>query len=84
VAVEKLLRPKFPKIKLRYDALQTTFLIFKTFCIPQILAVWEETGVFQQPQAITLKMPATFRLALEKQRERMLNKDSARRGLDHV
>jgi len=28
VAVEKLLRPKFAKIKLLYDALQTTFLIF--------------------------------------------------------
>jgi hypothetical protein len=27
-AVEKLLRPKFAKIKLLYDALQTTLLIF--------------------------------------------------------
>jgi hypothetical protein len=35
VAVEKLLPPKFAKIKLRYDALQTAFLIFKIFCIPK-------------------------------------------------
>jgi hypothetical protein len=28
VGVEKLLRTKFTKTKLRYDALQTTFLIF--------------------------------------------------------
>ena len=54
MAVEKLLPPKFAKIKLRQDALQTTFLIFETFCIPQILAVWEETGVFQQPLPISL------------------------------
>jgi hypothetical protein len=49
VAVEKLLCPKFTKIKLRQDALQTTFLIFETFCIPPISAVWEETRLFQQP-----------------------------------
>ena len=61
VAVEKLLRPKFAKIKLRYDALQTTFLIFETFCIPQVLAVWEETGVFQQPGLIAT---FDFRLSL--------------------
>ena len=70
VAVEKLLRPKFAKIKLRYDALQTTFLIFETFCIPQILAVWEETGVFQQPQAVTLRIPAPGILSrVEKRRK---------------
>jgi hypothetical protein len=51
VGVEKLLRPKVAKIKLRQDALQTTFLIFKTFCIPQISVVWE--GLFQQPQDVT-------------------------------
>jgi hypothetical protein len=32
--------------------------IFCTFGIPQILAVWEETRVFQQPQAIALKTSA--------------------------
>jgi hypothetical protein len=53
VPVEKLLRPKFTKIKLREDAPQTILLISYTFSIPQILAVWEETGVFQHPQAIT-------------------------------
>ena len=55
--VEKLLPPKFVKIKLRQDALRTTFLILETFCIHQILAVWEETGVFQQPQALMLIDP---------------------------
>jgi hypothetical protein len=50
VAVEKLLPVKFAKIKLRQDALETTFLIFWTLCIPQILAVWEETGLFQHPR----------------------------------
>jgi hypothetical protein len=53
VGVEKLLHPKFAKIKMRQDALRTTYLIFWTFCIPRILTVWEETGVFQQLQAIS-------------------------------
>jgi hypothetical protein len=32
--------------------------IFWTFRIPQILAVWEETRVVQQPQAKALETPA--------------------------
>jgi hypothetical protein len=54
VAVEKLLGAKLTKTKLRQDALQTAFLIFQTFGIPQILAVWEEPGLFKHPQAFTL------------------------------
>ena len=37
---------------MRSNALQTTYLVFKTFCIPQILAVREEPRVFQQPRLI--------------------------------
>jgi hypothetical protein len=29
------------------------FLVFQTFCIHQILAVWEKTGLFQQPRDIS-------------------------------
>jgi len=53
VTFEKLLRSQFAKIKLRQDALQNGCL-FYTFCIPQILAVWEENGLFQLPQARSL------------------------------
>jgi len=63
VAVEKLFRAKSAKINLRQDALQTTFLIFKTFCIPQILAVWKQTGVFQQARLFST---VDFRMALDK------------------
>jgi hypothetical protein len=52
-AVEKLFRSKFAKIKLRQDALQTAFLIFWTFCIPQILAVSEANRVFKQPRRVS-------------------------------
>jgi hypothetical protein len=53
VAVEKLVAPKFAKTKSRQDALQTTFSVFLDIFYPQNLAVWDEKGVFQQPQAIT-------------------------------
>jgi hypothetical protein len=46
VAVEKLDLSKLIEKTLRQEAPQTTFLIFQTFCIPQNLAVWEETGFF--------------------------------------
>jgi hypothetical protein len=49
VAVEKLLRPQFTKIKLREDALQATFSVFETFSIPQILSVSEENWTFSTP-----------------------------------
>jgi hypothetical protein len=52
VGVEKLFTAKFAKIKSRQDVLQTTSSIFWTFHIPQILAVREETGLFQQAQAL--------------------------------
>jgi len=54
VAVEKLVAPKFAKIKSRQDALQTTFSVFLDILYPPNLAVWDEKGVFQQPQAIAL------------------------------
>jgi hypothetical protein len=57
VAVEKLVPAKFGKIKSRQDALQTTFSVFLDISYPPNLAVWDERGVFQQPQAITLKTP---------------------------
>jgi hypothetical protein len=57
VAVEKLVAPKFAKIKSRQDALQTTFSLFLDIFYPPNLAVWDEKGVFQQPLAISLKTP---------------------------
>jgi hypothetical protein len=53
VAVEKLVAPKFAKIKSRQDALQTTFSVFLDIFYPPNLAVQDEKRVFQQPQAIT-------------------------------
>ena len=54
MAVEKLLPEKFAKIKLRQDALQTTFLFFLDVFYPLNFGCLEENGVFQQPLAITL------------------------------
>jgi hypothetical protein len=54
VAVEKLLRAKFAKIKLCQDALQTTFSIFLDIFYPPNFRCFEENGVFQHPLAITL------------------------------
>jgi hypothetical protein len=59
VAVEKLLLAKFAKIKSRWDALQTTFSVFLDIFYPPNLGCFEENGLFQQPQAITLKTPVT-------------------------
>jgi hypothetical protein len=53
VGIEKLFTAKFTRIKSRQDALQTTFSIFWTFHMPQILAVREETGFFQQARDVT-------------------------------
>jgi hypothetical protein len=58
VAVEKLVASKLAKIKSRRDALRTTFSVFLDIFYPPNLAVWDEKGVFQQPQAIALKTPA--------------------------
>jgi len=54
VAVEKLLPAKFAKIKSRQDALQATFSLFlDIFYLPNFWD-FEENGLFQDPQAITL------------------------------
>ena len=68
VAVEKLLRAKSAKIRLRQDALKTTFSIFKAFCTPQISALWEKTGLFQQTGGPLLYLPASVpgRIALSR------------------
>jgi hypothetical protein len=50
VAVEKLLPAKFAKIKSRQDAPQSIFSVRLDISIPQILAVWDEDRVFQQPR----------------------------------
>ena len=57
VAVEKLLSVKFAKIKSRQDALQTTFSVFLDIFYPPNFRCFEENGLFQQPQAITLRTP---------------------------
>ena len=50
MAVEKLLPAKFTKIKLRQDALQTTFLVFLDIFYPPNSGCFGENGVFQQPR----------------------------------
>jgi hypothetical protein len=60
VAVEKLFPANVAKIKLCQDA-----LYFKTFSIPQILAVWDEKRVFQHALAISLKSISSTELELE-------------------
>ena len=57
MAVEKLFPAKFGKIKLRQDALQTSFSVFLDIFYPPIFRCFDENGVFQQPQAITLIDP---------------------------
>ena len=59
MAVEKLLPAKFAKIKLRQDALQTTFLVFLDIFYPPIFGCFEENGLFQDPQASTRFDPKT-------------------------
>jgi hypothetical protein len=63
VAVEKLIAPKFAKIESRQNALQTTFSVFLDIFYPLNLAVLDEKGVFQQPQAITLTTRSEMALA---------------------
>ena len=64
VAVEKLLLLKFAKIKSRQDAPQTTFWVFLDIFYPPNFRCFEENGVFQQPQAITLKCPAQGQMSV--------------------
>ena len=64
VAVGKLFFAKFAKMKLRQDALQSIFSVRLDFSIPQILAVFGEKGVFQHPQAITLRVRGVSRSRL--------------------
>jgi hypothetical protein len=57
VAVEKLPRPKMVKTTLQWEALQTTIsVLVDIFYFPNS-GYFDETGVFQQPQAITLRIP---------------------------
>jgi hypothetical protein len=65
VAVEKLLLPKFAKIKLCQDALQTTFSVFLDISYPPNFRCFEENGLFQHPHSIsyndamsTLRVPS--------------------------
>ena len=58
MAVEKLVAPKFAKIKSRQDALQTTFSVFLDIFYPLNLAVLDEKGVFRQPLPISLIDPS--------------------------
>jgi hypothetical protein len=60
VGVEKLVAPKFAKIESRQDALQTTFSVFLDIFYALNLAVLDEKGVFQQPQAITPVDPGSM------------------------
>jgi hypothetical protein len=56
VAVEKLDLSKLVEETLRYEALQTTFLIFLDIFYPSNCCCFEKNGVFQQPQAVTLRI----------------------------
>jgi hypothetical protein len=56
VAVEKL-PTKFAKIKLRQDALQTTFSTFLDNFYPPNPRCFEGNGVFQHPQALSQLAP---------------------------
>ena len=53
VGVEKLFPAKFAKIKLRHDALQTTFSVFLDIFYPSNFGYFEENGVFQQPRLVS-------------------------------
>jgi hypothetical protein len=57
VGVEKLFPAKFAKIKSRQETLQTTFSVFLDIFYPPNFGYFEENGLFQHPQAITLKTP---------------------------
>jgi hypothetical protein len=65
VAVEKLDLSKLVEETLRYEALQTTFLIFLDIFYPPNCCCFEKNGVFQQPLPITLKMLGTGILRVE-------------------
>jgi len=53
VGVEKLPRTKLAKIKIAQGCPTNDFLSFLGIMYPQILAVWEETGLFQPPLPIS-------------------------------
>jgi len=53
VAVEKLDLSKLVEETLRYEALQTTFLIFLDIFYPPNCCCFEKNGVFQQPRLVT-------------------------------
>ncbi len=66
MAVEKLLSVKFAKIKLRQDALQTIFSIFLDIFYPPNFRCFEENGLFQHPQAITVRRERRWTTAGDK------------------
>jgi hypothetical protein len=61
LAVEKLTHQKMPGKTLQQEALQTTFSFFVDIFYPPNFRCFEENGLFQQPQAITL---VTLRLRI--------------------
>jgi len=67
VAVEKLLSVKFAKIKLRQDALQTIFSIFLDIFYPPNFRCFEENGLFQHPQTLTLTIRLKSLMAIFRQ-----------------
>ena len=67
MAVEKLLSVKFAKIKLRQDALQTIFSIFLDIFYPPNFRCFEENGLFQHPQTLTLTIRLKSLMAIFRQ-----------------
>jgi hypothetical protein len=57
VAVEKLTSGKCSEKLWRQDALQTTFSVRVDIFYPPNFGCFEKSGLFQQPQAFTLKTP---------------------------
>src|SRR5438105_6469469 len=64
VGVEKLFPAKFAKIKSCQDAPQTTFSVFLDIFYPPNSCCFEENGVFQQPQAFTIRTPVNSAIAV--------------------
>ena len=67
MGVEKLLSVKFAKIKLRQDALQTIFSIFLDIFYPPNFRCFEENGLFQHPQTLTLTIRLKSLMAIFRQ-----------------
>jgi hypothetical protein len=62
VAVEKLLAVKITKNKIASGCPTNDFLNFLDILYPQILAIWEEPVLFQQPRLFsTVVVPTSLR-----------------------